>query len=106
MTMKKGILTLCAVVGFAAPVAAEDLQWTLINDSGATLVEFYTSPTTTNEWQQDVLGTDVLETGMTGTVTIADGETVCDYDLRFVFDDGSELTDTVNMCEMGAYTIN
>lgn len=90
----------------AGPVVAQDLEWTLINDSGATLVELYASPTTTDDWQEDLMAGDTLESGYSGTVTIADGETVCDYDLRLVFDDGSTLEDTVNMCEMGSYTIN
>ncbi|MBI1417001.1 MAG: hypothetical protein GC146_07255 [Limimaricola sp.] len=93
------------VLGLAGPLAAEDLQWTLINNTDTAVVEFYTSPTTTNDWQSDVLSNDVLEPGATATVTIADGETVCDYDLKFVFKDGSTLEDTVNMCEMGSYTL-
>ena len=88
-----------------APAFAEDLVFTLTNDSGFNLHEFYASPANTDEWGDDILGADLLETGMHGEVTIADGSDQCDYDLRMVFSDADTLEDTVNLCEMGSYTI-
>ena len=39
-------------------------------------------------------------------MTIADGLDVCDYDLRFVSDEGIEATQTQNLCEINTFTIN
>ncbi len=93
------------LAGLAAPAMAQDLQYQLVNDSGLTLMEFYTSPVDDGTWGDDILGANVLATGESGTVTLADGSAQCDYDLRFVFEDGTEMTDTVNACETGSYTI-
>lgn len=37
---------------------------------------------------------------------IADGGSQCDYDVLFVFEDGQELTDTVNICDLNSYTLH
>lgn len=89
----------------AAPALAQDVQYELINSSGLTLMEFYTSPVDEGSWGDDILGANVLAPGEAGAVTIADGGAQCDYDLRFVFEDGSELEDSVNICDMASYTL-
>lgn len=93
------------LVAFAAPVAAQDMQFELINTSGYTLMEFYASPSDVGAWEADILGANVLPSGSSGTVNIADGRSQCTYDIRMVFDDGTDLTDSVNVCDMGSYTI-
>ena len=87
------------------PAMAQDMNFTLINQSGVTLVEFYASPVTVGDWEDDILGDQVLESGYSGQVIIADGRANCEYDFLMVFDDGEELTDTVNICELGSYTL-
>lgn len=110
--MKASLTLATAVAGllFAAGAAsAEDLTFTLINGTNSTLTEFYTSPTDVENWEQDVFGKGVLPPGHQVEITIADGRTVCDYDMRFVFDEDSDLDvteDTQNLCEMGSYTIH
>lgn len=87
------------------PAVAQDVQYELVNQSGLTLMEFYTSPVADGSWGEDLLGANVLPSGESGTVTIADGEATCDYDLRFVFEDGQEMVDSVNICELASYTL-
>jgi hypothetical protein len=99
-----------AAAGFAAlflstAVFAQDIEYTLINSSSSTVMEFYTSPVDVAEWEEDILGANVLPAGTMGTVTIADGRSQCDYDLMFIFEDGSELIDTVNICDLASYEI-
>ena len=93
------------LAGLAAPALAQDIQYELVNDSGLTLMEFYTSPVDEGTWGDDILGADVIATGEAGQVTLADGSAQCGYDLRFVFEDGTEMTDSVDACEMASYTI-
>jgi hypothetical protein len=93
------------LAGLAGPAMAQDLQYQLVNDSGLTLMEFYTSPVDDGTWGDDILGANVLAAGETGTVTLADGSAQCGYDLRLVFEDGSEMIDTVDACQTGSYTI-
>jgi len=93
------------LAGLAAPALAQDVQYQLVNDSGLTLMEFYTSAVDEGTWGDDILGANVLAPGETGTVNIADGSAQCSYDLRFVFEDGSEFVDSVNICDTASYTL-
>ena len=98
-------IVLAALATLAAtPVLAEDLVFTLVNDSSQTIVEMYVSEVDADLWGENILF-DVVEPGVSGEVTIADGLDVCDYDLRFVSDEGGEAEDTQNLCELGSYTL-
>ena len=86
---------------------AEDLVFTLKNGTGSVLNNFYTSPVGVEKWEDDVFGDQVLEPGETMEITIADGRSVCEYDMRFEFqgEDFDTTTDTQNLCELSTYTI-
>jgi len=105
--MKYGLL-LCMGLLAAAPAQAEDLVFTLRNGTGATLMYFHASPADVDDWEEDILGSDVLGPGQSVRVTIADGRRQCEYDMRFEFDEDSGLDvlkDTQDLCELGSYTI-
>lgn len=92
--------------GFAGSAAAEDLDFELSNATSGVITEFYASPADVDEWEEDILGADVLGAGESVSITIADGRTQCEYDMKFVFDDGSETTvDGENLCETGSFTL-
>ncbi|EYD74697.1 hypothetical protein Rumeso_03754 [Rubellimicrobium mesophilum DSM 19309] len=93
------------LAGLAAPALAQDVQYQLINDSGLTLMEFYTSVADEGSFGDDILGANVLPAGDTGTVTIPNASDACDRDLRFVFEDGSEQVKRANVCDGAAFTI-
>ena len=105
--VRAALSTLVLGLAFAsAPALAEDLEFTLTNDTGSVIVEFYASPSDVEAWEEDILGSSVLGAGESATVTIADGRTQCEYDLRFVFDDGSETTVAAeDICETGSFTL-
>lgn len=87
---------------------AEDLVFTLKNGTTSTMTRFYTSPKGVDDWEEDVFGQDVLEPGAKIEITIADGRAVCTYDMRFEFEESSDLDtteDTTNLCDTGSYTI-
>jgi hypothetical protein len=99
------ILATLALTTVAMPALAEDLLFDLINNSSVTLQEMYASPVGDDSWGEDILGQDVLNSGEVATVTIADGEEVCEYDLRFVADTGAELSGSADLCAMGSFTL-
>ncbi len=89
--------------------ADEDLVFTLKNGTNSVLTNFHTSPVGVDEWEDDVFGKQVLNPGESMDITIADGRDVCKYDMRFEFEEDSDLdttTDTQNLCEMSSYTIH
>ena len=99
-------IPLCLALSGAA--AADDLTFTLVNKSRGVLTHFYTSPVGVEEWEEDVFGDDVLGSGESFEITIADGRRKCKYDMKFAFDAASgleEMTDTQDLCELGTYTI-
>ncbi|MCO6386573.1 hypothetical protein GTK01_06070 [Aliihoeflea sp. 40Bstr573] len=87
------------------PLLAEDLVFMLDNQSSYDIHEFYASPTAVGDWEEDILGADILPAGDAVRITIADGRDVCGYDLRVVFEDGDVLDDESDLCETGSYTV-
>ncbi len=83
---------------------AEDLVFTLKNQSSSSLVEFYVESSNLDNWGENILTQDVAPGG-SGQVTIADGKRTCTYDIKGVFADHSKLEDHhLNLCELGSYT--
>jgi hypothetical protein len=106
-----GLIALAAaiVTASAVPSHAEDLKFQLTNGTNSVLTRFYSTPTGVDNWEEDVFGENVLDPGESVNITIADGRTVCKYDMRFEFEEGSDLDtteDTQDLCELGSYTIH
>ncbi|MFP5478819.1 MAG: hypothetical protein ACLGIE_03870 [Alphaproteobacteria bacterium] len=98
-------IALATLVALAAtPALAQDLVFTLVNESSQTIVEMYVSEVDSDEWGENILYAPV-EPGVSGEVTIADGLEVCDYDMRYVSSEGGEAEDTQNLCDLGTYTL-
>jgi len=90
----------------AAPAMAEDLEFLFENNSSFAIVELYASPSNVGEWEEDILDRDILDAGESARVSIRDGRRTCEYDLKIVFDDGDEITDTTDLCETGSYRVD
>ncbi len=99
------LATAALMAAAAVPATAADVSYELINDSSLTLVYFHTSPVSDPNWSEDVLGDAVLAPGESGTVTLFDASSTCDFDVKFVFEDGQELVNQVNVCETASYTL-
>lgn len=101
------LLPLVTALAFIPAAAfADDLVFNLKNDSSYVITELYASPSNVGNWEEDILGADVLGSGESVDVTIADGRRACEYDLRIVFDDGDVIEDTTDLCETGSYTVH
>lgn len=94
------LFTLLAASFCAMPAQAEDLHFTLRNATGSALTEFYASPPATDDWEEDILGVDVLAPKAKAAITIGDRREDCRYDLRAVFDDGEVVEKRkVDLCD-------
>jgi hypothetical protein len=92
------------IVVTAAPSQAEDRRVRIINETNWTMVEFYASNVGTNDWEEDILGYDVLGSGESVMVDIDDGTGYCLYDFRAVFADGDVLVrERIDVCEISSY---
>jgi len=75
------------------------------NRTGWTMLRFYASDSRSDDWEEDILGQDVLEDGENVRINIDDGSGACLYDFKAVFTNGQELTRSrINVCEIGDYT--
>ena len=91
---------------FADPALADDITFELRNETSQVLDQFYASPSATDDWEEDILGQDVLDAGQSGNVTIVNGSDQCEYDLKSVFQGGQEIVrEDVNLCETGSYSL-
>ena len=106
-SLLKGALAALVVLAGAAPVLAETVEFTLINDSSQSLHYFYTNPSNMDDWGDDLLGEDgTLEPGEQGVVTIGDGSDQCEYDFRFETGEGAVLeVMAVDICSLSSYTL-
>jgi hypothetical protein len=83
---------------------AMERKVTINNQTSFTIVEFYASNTGTADWQEDILGSEVLPAGSSVTINIDDGSGYCKYDFLAVFDDGDELVSADNnVCELDEF---
>jgi hypothetical protein len=106
-TMKKvlAVLALVFILGVAAQ--AGDQDFVLVNETGLTIDQFYCSPTTTNEWEEDVLGQDVLEDGEEVEIHFSREETACKWDLMIVDEEGDKIYwANIDLCEAASITLH
>lgn len=90
----------------AQPALAQELVFTISNNGNAALVQLYASPKSAGTWGADMLGGAQIASGEAAEVIISGEATgTCDYDLRMVFDDGSELVNASNLCDTAAVAI-
>jgi hypothetical protein len=103
----RGGLAALALLVSAFPAAAQDIAFTLHNDSSQTLHYFYAAPSNTSDWGDDLLGdSGILEPGYQATTYIYDGSDQCLYDFRFETAEGGMLEAwEVDICNLDSYTI-
>ncbi len=103
------VMAVSALALFAsAPSMASDLVIKIKNGTKSVLTKVYVSPVGVDDWEEDVLGTDVLGPGETLRITLGGGRKVCNFDMKFEFSEDSNLdttTDTQNLCKLETYTL-
>lgn len=94
-----------ALLAFVAPASANDYHVEIVNKTGMALKHFYASVTSTDEWEEDILGRDILEDGESFTADIDDGSGKCLYDFKGVFENGQFLVQKkIDVCTVHTYT--
>lgn len=97
-------LSACLV---AAPVAAGEQDFVLLNRTGYTIEQVYVSPSAKRSWEEDVLGDDVLVDGARTTIRFSRAEDACLWDLKAVYDDGETAEwQGFNLCEVSVIAVS
>jgi hypothetical protein len=95
-----------ASITLQATQQRRNLDFTLVNKTGLTIMEVYLSPTTTDEWEEDVLGADVLKSGGKVAIKFGSSETECNWDLKIVDEDDDEVEwSKLNLCTANEITL-
>lgn len=82
----------------------QDRRVRIINATGVTMTHFYASNSGEDDWQEDILGQDVLRSGASVMINIDDGSGACIYDFKARFADGDELERyRINVCQITEY---
>lgn len=82
----------------------QDRRVRIINATGVTMTHFYASNSGEGDWQEDILGQDVLASGASVRINIDDGSGACLYDFRARFADGDVLERyRINVCQISEY---
>lgn len=74
------------------------------NNTGWTMLRFYASNTSRSDWEEDILGDDVLANNASIVMNIDDGTGACLFDFKAEFTNGQSLIrNNVNVCEIADY---
>ncbi|MDP3718744.1 MAG: hypothetical protein Q8T13_13350 [Acidobacteriota bacterium] len=105
--MKSLTLALALLAGSLAPILAQSkLDFTLKNDTGVIIAEVYVAPSTSDDWEEDIMGKDVLGNGESVDITFSRTEKTCDWDLKIVDEDDNEIEWTeLNLCTASHITL-
>jgi hypothetical protein len=103
--MRNALLVVVAAVGLALvmPVShasAGTQDFVLVNETGAAIHNLYVSETSKDDWEEDVLGEDVLEDGESVNISFS-GKKACMWDLMVKDENGEGLYwRKINLCEV------
>jgi len=101
MLAMASLFALCAV----GTATAANRHVDIINATGKTMAEFYASATNTEDWEEDILGSDTLANGEVFDVDIDDGSGACKFDFKAVFTDGtSHVRRAIDVCTISQFT--
>ncbi|BAZ17339.1 hypothetical protein NIES4071_92170 [Calothrix sp. NIES-4071] len=85
---------------------ADRRNFTVVNKTGYSITRLFVSKSNTQDWEEDILGRHVLDSGEATDVSFSGfsaGE--CHFDIRAEFDDGEVAEGyKVNLCETDTYT--
>lgn len=103
--MKLHLLAAAAMAAMTLAPAAwaqtESIDFTLTNNTEHVLIALFISLPSTNEWEEDIFGADVLGSGDSIEISIDDGLPECVYDIRADFSDGDSVqVGSVDFCEL------
>jgi hypothetical protein len=95
-----------AAGGEAAAPPAGQQNFTLVNNTGHTVITLNVSASNQNSWGEDILGRDTLANGESASITFPHGETECNFDIRATYDD-NDTTDArgINLCQTSTVTL-
>ena len=90
----------------AVPAAFAGTQdFTLVNQTGVEIYRLFISETSNDDWEEDVLGRDVLPHGSRMDISFS-GRSACLWDIMIMDEDENTVTwDGINLCEVSVVVL-
>ncbi len=104
----KNLLALLSIFVFAAltPVRAGDQDFTLVNKTGFDIHSVYVSPHSADDWEEDILGRDVLPNGDFVDIKFSRTAKGKMWDLKVADKDGKGyIWENINLLEVSKVTV-
>lgn len=84
----------------ATAAYAGSLEFTIANKTGVAVESVHVAPMGTSDWKADALPGGAVKSGAKASGAIAETGGACEFDLRIVFADKTEiLEEAVNLCD-------
>ncbi|HEY2032759.1 MAG TPA: hypothetical protein VGH02_03650 [Rhizomicrobium sp.] len=92
----------------SATFADAKQDFTLVNKTGYDISEVYVSPSKADDWQEDVLGQDILEDGQNVDISFHRSDKSCHWDLKVVYkdDNSSAQWGDIDLCTVSEIAIH
>lgn len=109
--MKKALALFAAVAAISSSVAfaasdSNDRRVQVQNRSSQAIHYLYASPVTTNNWEEDLLGSGTIAPGASTVANVDNGTTECNYDFKVVMANGQEhIRRRVNVCAVSRLVV-
>lgn len=104
--MKK-FIALAAVVTLASPALAGKQDFTVVNRTGYQIDKIFVAPSKSSDWEEDVMGDDVMEDGSSQPITFDGATSACKYDLKAVYHDGDTAEwGGLDLCTVSKVTLH
>lgn len=89
-----------------AAVPGSQQDFTIVNNTGQTVMTLNVSPSDQDSWGPDILGQSVLPNGQQGQIQFVRGQEQCNWDIRATFE-GGQTGDwrNINLCETTTITL-
>ena len=113
-SVTKAVLILALALGFTSSASVqaqssdgEDRRVMVYNDTSRAMFRFYASNTRRTGWEEDILGRGVIISGGSKRINIDDGTGMCMFDLKAVFEGGTEVVRrNFNVCRNSSWRIS
>jgi hypothetical protein len=106
--MRNTLVAAAALLVATASTAFADgkQDFDLVNRTGYTIDKVFVSPSNSNDWEDDVLGRDVLDDGEKVHIRFSRAAKSCKWDLKVVYSDSETSEwDEFDLCEVSKITI-
>ena len=105
--MHKLLAAALVAAAFATPAHAGNQDFVILNKTGFPIEQVYVSASAKDEWEEDVLGRDILPAGERTKISFSSDENACLWDLKVVYQDGESAEwQGINLCEFSIVALS